>query len=50
MNECLNNYTNDQIETYFGESEESMKKCNNCPHLKYEDGTITCDKLNKEGE
>lgn len=50
MNDCLNNYNDSEISTYFAESEESMKKCNKCPNLIYEDGTMTCKKIVEQGE
>lgn len=50
MNDCLNNFTDSEIQEYFGESEESMKKCNKCPHLIYEDGTMTCEKISEKGD
>lgn len=51
MNDCLNNYNNiSDITEYFGESDESIKKCNKCPHLVYEDGTMSCDYINNSDE
>lgn len=46
MNDCLNGYLDNEIDAYFGESEESLKKCGRCPHFTYEDGMGTCNKLN----
>lgn len=49
MNEnCLNNYSDEDIIRYFGESDESIKKCNKCPYLYYEDGIMQCKKINKD--
>lgn len=39
---CLNNYDFTNIEQLFAESEESLKKCNNCEHLSYDNGIIEC--------
>jgi hypothetical protein len=51
VNDCLNNYTNtSDITEYFGESDESIKKCNKCPHLVYEDGTMSCDYINNSSD
>lgn len=49
-NDCLNDYNDSEIQTYFGESDESIKKCNKCKHLVYEDGTMTCDKINEKDD
>jgi hypothetical protein len=48
MKECLNNYNEEDIEKFFGESDESMKKCNKCKNLIYENGTLTCSFLSEE--
>lgn len=47
---CKHNYSNFEIEKYFGESEESMEICSSCPHYHYRGGLMTCDKINKEGQ
>lgn len=46
MNDCLNNFEISDIYNYFGESDETIKKCNKCPHLVYENGTMSCDYIN----
>ena len=43
---CKNNYTQEEINEYFGESEESIKKCNGCPNFTYDNGLCTCSKAN----
>lgn len=49
MNDCLNNFKSiEEIENFFGESEETMKKCNKCPNLIYENGTMFCQKISSE--
>ena len=52
---CLNNFNKEEIQKYFGESEESLKVCNKCSNFVYEDGLVRCkldgdDKLNKRGK
>ena len=48
-NKCLNNYKNsEEIDMYFGESEESLKNCNKCGNLIYDNGTIMCKLINDE--
>lgn len=49
MDDCLNNYKSiEEIENFFGESDESIKKCNRCPNLIYENGTMFCQKIHLE--
>lgn len=42
---CLNNFTEEEIEECFCESESIIKVCNRCPYMNYEDGIMTCEKL-----
>lgn len=42
---CLNNFSKSDIQKYFAESEDSIKKCNKCQYMTYEDGIMTCEKL-----
>lgn len=50
MNDCLNNFEISDIDNYFGESDETIKKCNKCPHLVYENGTMSCDYITDNNE
>ena len=45
---CKNNYSDTEIEKYFGESEEAMELCNSCPYLSYRNGLIICKKPKEE--
>ncbi len=47
-NGCKNNFTNEEIEKYFGESEETMDICNSCPYCSYKNGLVTCTKPEEE--
>ena len=40
---CKMNFNNnEEFSNHFCESEESMKVCNSCEHLGYEDGVTYC--------
>lgn len=42
---CLHGYqSKEEIQQHFCESEESMKICNNCKFLQYENGMMSCSK------
>ena len=41
---CKNQYTQDEIDNYFGESEDSVRGCNGCPNFQYVNGLCTCTK------
>lgn len=43
---CINNCNIEEIERYFGESEEFMENCSSCPNFRYSNGIIVCKKLN----
>ena len=45
MCECPNNYTEETFFESFGKDDEEVKKCNKCPYMNYEDGTLTCEKF-----
>ena len=40
---CLNNYDKSSYVTEFASTDESLKKCNKCPNMSYEDGIATCN-------
>ena len=45
--ECKNNYTKENFDQYYGESEQELRNCAGCPYMDYDssDGTMTCKKF-----
>lgn len=43
---CKNNYSQETFFESFGKDDEELKKCNSCPNMEYECGTMTCKKFN----
>lgn len=43
---CRNNYTEETFLESFGKDDNEIKKCNGCPNMEYDCGTMTCTKFN----
>lgn len=44
---CMNNYTKEDYDKYFAESDDSLRTCGNCPYFNYtSDGIATCSNQN----
>lgn len=42
---CQNNYTEETFFESFGRDDEDVKKCNNCPHMVFDGGIMSCSKF-----